>query len=153
RFPRLSHQSAKNNNYEMSDFWLFDGSYFRLKNVTIGYNLPESLLSRINMKGARIYMSGTDLFALSDYPKGYDPEALNNSYLSSTYSLGLNIKFYMTMKNIFKKPYVIGLFFTAMLFSCAELDLVPPSEGSNENWYSDQTEIEMSLNDLYRTYV
>lgn len=57
------------------------------------------------------------------------------------------------MKNIFKKPYVIGLFFTAMLFSCAELDLVPPSEGSNENWYSDQTEIEMSLNDLYRTYV
>ncbi|MCC2599407.1 SusC/RagA family TonB-linked outer membrane protein [Sphingobacterium sp. FBM7-1] len=93
RFPRLSHQSAKNNNYEMSDFWLFDGSYFRLKNVTIGYNLPESLLSRINMKGARIYMSGTDLFALSDYPKGYDPEALNNSYISSTYSLGLNIKF------------------------------------------------------------
>src|SRR5690606_25978687 len=59
----------------------------------------------------------------------------------------------MAMKNIFNTPYVIGLFFTAMLFSCAELDLVPPSEGSNENWYSDQTEIEMSLNDLYRTYV
>src|SRR5690606_14466354 len=59
----------------------------------------------------------------------------------------------MTMKNIFKKPYVIGLFFTAMLFSCAELDLVLPSEGSNENWYSDQTEKEMSLNDLYTIYV
>src|SRR5690606_25759054 len=93
QFPRLSHQSAKNNNYEMSDFWLFEGSYVRWKNVTIGYNLRESLLSRINMKGARIYMSGTDLFALSNYPKGYDPEALNNSYISSTYSFGLNIKF------------------------------------------------------------
>src|SRR5690606_4410608 len=59
----------------------------------------------------------------------------------------------MTMKNIFKKPYVIGLFFTAMLFSCAELDLVPPSEGSNENWYSDHTYVELSLNDLFRCYV
>lgn len=39
------------------------------------------------------------------------------------------------------------------LSACAKLDLVPPSEGSNENWYSDQTEIEMALNDLYRTYV
>lgn len=93
RFPRLSHQSARNNNYEMSNFWLFQGDYFRLKNITVGYNLPKSILKRINMKDVRVYMSGTDLFSLSDYPTGYDPEALNNSYISSTYSIGLNIKF------------------------------------------------------------
>lgn len=93
RYPRLSHQSASNNNYEMSDFWLFNGSYFRLKNITVGYNLPENILGKINMKNVRVYLSGTDLFSFSDYPKGYDPEALNNSYISATYSLGLNIKF------------------------------------------------------------
>ncbi|MGO3806366.1 MAG: SusC/RagA family TonB-linked outer membrane protein [Sphingobacterium sp.] len=93
RYPRLSHQSAKNNNYEMSDFWLFKGDYFRLKNITVGYNLPQRVLQKINMKGLRVYMSGTDLFSISDYPKGYDPESVNNSYISSTYSVGLNIKF------------------------------------------------------------
>ncbi|MGO1242949.1 MAG: RagB/SusD family nutrient uptake outer membrane protein [Sphingobacterium sp.] len=57
------------------------------------------------------------------------------------------------MTHILRKHYFICLSLTALFFSCAKLDLVPPSEGSNENWYSDQTEIEMSLNDLYRTYV
>lgn len=93
QFPRLSHQSAANNNYEMSDFWLFDGSYFRLKNITIGYNVPESLLEKLNMNAVRVYLSGTDLFSLSGYPKGYDPESVHNSYISSTYSFGLNFKF------------------------------------------------------------
>jgi len=93
RFPRLSHQSAKNNNYEMSDFWLFKGNYFRLKNVTLGYNLPKSFLDRIHMNAVRLYVSGTDVFSISDYPLGYDPESINSSYISSTYSIGLNIKF------------------------------------------------------------
>lgn len=53
----------------------------------------------------------------------------------------------------FRIIYITGLFGMLFMASCTKLDLVPPSEGSNENWYSDQTEIEMSLNDLYRTYV
>lgn len=55
--------------------------------------------------------------------------------------------------NIFKSQYIVYVALSLSLASCAKLDLVPPSEGSSENWYSDQTEIEMSLNDLYRTYV
>ncbi|MEC3878115.1 RagB/SusD family nutrient uptake outer membrane protein [Parapedobacter sp. 10938] len=51
------------------------------------------------------------------------------------------------------KKYIIGPFLLIFMLSCAKLDLVPLSEGSSENWYSDQTQIEMSLNDLYRTYV
>lgn len=39
------------------------------------------------------------------------------------------------------------------LLGCAELDLNPKSEGSSENWYSDETEISLALNDLYRTYL
>lgn len=57
------------------------------------------------------------------------------------------------MMNKIKIQYIISLLFSMLMLSCAKLDLVPPSEGSNENWYADQTEIEMSLNDLYRTYV
>ena len=38
-----------------------------------------------------------------------------------------------------------------MLMSCVDLNLNPLSEGSSENWYSSQAEIEMSLNDFYRT--
>ena len=93
RFPRLSYQSAENNNYEMSDFWLFDGGYFRLKNITLGYNLPQSVLDRINVEKLRIYVSGTDLFSISDFPEGYDPESNYNTYISSVFSLGFNINF------------------------------------------------------------
>jgi len=51
-----------------------------------------------------------------------------------------------------KKLFIIIL--SIILFtSCVKLDLNPLSEGSSENWYSDQTEIEMALNDLYRDYV
>lgn len=55
--------------------------------------------------------------------------------------------------NTIKIQHIICLLLSTILLSCVKLDLVPPSEGSSENWYSDQTEIEMSLNDLYRTYV
>lgn len=93
RFPRLSHQSAQNNNYEMSDFWLFNGNYFRLKNITVGYNLPKTFLDRINLDRVRIYVSGTDLFSFNDYPQGYDPEAINSTYISTSYSIGLSVNF------------------------------------------------------------
>ncbi|MHA7944946.1 RagB/SusD family nutrient uptake outer membrane protein [Formosa sp. 3Alg 14/1] len=52
------------------------------------------------------------------------------------------------MKNIFA-----FLLFLPLLWGCNNLDLDPLSEGSSENWYSDETEIQMSLNDLYRTYL
>ena len=51
------------------------------------------------------------------------------------------------------KKYLILLLCAVSLTACEELDLNPLSEGSSENWYSDETEIELSLNDLYRTYL
>lgn len=55
--------------------------------------------------------------------------------------------------NTMKKYSILILFFFILATSCEKLDLDPLSEGSSENWYSDQTEIELSLNDLYRTYL
>jgi hypothetical protein len=50
-----------------------DGSFVRLKNVTLGYTLPASLLSRISSKQIRLYVTGQNLITLTHYT-GFDPE-------------------------------------------------------------------------------
>ncbi|MEL7586237.1 MAG: RagB/SusD family nutrient uptake outer membrane protein [Prolixibacteraceae bacterium] len=52
-----------------------------------------------------------------------------------------------------KNKIITGLFGILLFTSCADLDLNPLSEGSSENWYSDDTEINLALNDLYREYL
>ena len=56
-----------------SSRYLEDGSFFRLRNVTLSYNLPESILKNIKMEGARVYVSGDNLFTASRL-SGMDPE-------------------------------------------------------------------------------
>ncbi|TPE42385.1 SusC/RagA family TonB-linked outer membrane protein [Pontibacter mangrovi] len=93
RYPRLSYTGAENNNYEMSDYWLFDGGYFRLKNIMLGYTLPGALTSRVKMEQVRVFASASDLFSISDYPKGWDPEVSYNTYISQTFNFGVSVKF------------------------------------------------------------
>ncbi|WP_298487881.1 TonB-dependent receptor [uncultured Maribacter sp.] len=50
-----------------------DASYLRLSNITLGYNIPKSVLEKIGLRNLRIYASGDNLFLLSDYT-GYDPD-------------------------------------------------------------------------------
>ncbi len=57
----------------MSTRWLEDGSYLRLKNIVIGYNLPGSAVQKLKMRSLRIYLSGVNLLTLTKY-SGYDPE-------------------------------------------------------------------------------
>ena len=93
RYPRMSNKFTSNN-YAMSDFWLFDGSYFRLKAVILGYTIPEKLLERAGIKGARVYLSGIDLLSLNKYPKGWDPEVANTGYpITSSVNAGIYLKF------------------------------------------------------------
>ena len=70
--PRVSFNAASNNKYPSSRF-LEDGSYLRLKNLQLGYNLPEKISSRIHMKSLRIYITGQNLWTLTKYT-GLDPE-------------------------------------------------------------------------------
>jgi TonB-linked SusC/RagA family outer membrane protein len=72
-YPRLSETSG-NNNYAMSDFWLFDGGYFRVKNITLGYTIPENITKKFLIQNLRIFGSISDCFVSSNYPKGWDPE-------------------------------------------------------------------------------
>ena len=92
-YPRLT-KTGISNNYAFSDFWMFDGGYFRLKNVTLGYTLPASLTQNIGIKRLRFYASASDLFCLSRYPKGWDPEMGATSYpITMSLLLGASIKF------------------------------------------------------------
>ncbi|MFN3555321.1 MAG: SusC/RagA family TonB-linked outer membrane protein [Bacteroidales bacterium] len=70
--PRLS----PSNNAQLSDRFLEDASYLRLRNLTLSYNLPANLLSSLRMSTARLYVQGQNLWTLTAFT-GFDPELGN----------------------------------------------------------------------------
>jgi TonB-linked SusC/RagA family outer membrane protein len=83
RYPRLANngtQSNTNNFRRGSDMYLYDGAYARLKNIQIGYSLPQNVLKDVGLAGFRMYVSGQNLLTLSKV-KFVDPELseFNNS--------------------------------------------------------------------------
>lgn len=94
-YPRIS-STSRTADYAMSDFWLFNGRYFRMKNVTVGYTMPEKWMSKIFIKSARVYVAANDLFCINKYPKGWDPEmpASGCGYpITSSVLFGLSVNF------------------------------------------------------------
>lgn len=86
-----------------SSYYVEDGSYLRLSNITLGYNFSGSSLSRVGIKNLRIYFTGSNLKTWTNY-SGYDPDiSFNNPLLtgfdrlsyprSKSYILGLNLTF------------------------------------------------------------
>ena len=86
-----------------NSYLLEDGSFFRLKNLQIGYTLPDSAIGSIGADSVRIFLQGTNLFTITDY-SGYDPEIIQNNNLNlgvdrrvypfaKTFTIGTNIKF------------------------------------------------------------
>ena len=68
-FPKAATGRA----YRPSTRFLYDGSYIRMKNISLGYNLPASILSKARIRSLLIYISGQNLLTITDYP-GFDPE-------------------------------------------------------------------------------
>ena len=62
-----------NDNRRISDRWVEDGSFLRLRNVTFGYNLPKPVLEKFRLQNLRVYLSGQNLITWTKY-SGYDPE-------------------------------------------------------------------------------
>ncbi len=92
-YPRLS-RSAEYNNYTMSDYWLIEGAYMRLKNITLGYRVPTSICQKAHMNGVRVYTSISDLFTIDNYPKGWDPEVGGSAYpITTSFVFGVNVTF------------------------------------------------------------
>jgi len=71
--PRAILRDPNKNALKGSDRFLEDGSYFRLKTLTLGYSLPESLTSKLKMSKLRIYFTAQNLLTITQY-NGYDPE-------------------------------------------------------------------------------
>jgi TonB-linked SusC/RagA family outer membrane protein len=92
-YPRLINAGI---NYLPSSFWVKSGAYLRLKNVSIGYNLPKALLEKTFISRLRIFATGQNLLTFSSLPKDIDPEAPNdNRYYPQvrTVTFGLNANF------------------------------------------------------------
>ena len=92
-YPRLSNVS-KSNNYATSSFRMFNGSYFRLKNVTLGYTLPAQWTNLIGIDKTRLYVSGSDIFCINNFPKGWDPEMGATDYpITTSLVFGIQVNF------------------------------------------------------------
>jgi TonB-linked SusC/RagA family outer membrane protein len=93
QYPRLSQTSFRN--YENSDFWLYNGSFLRIQNVTLGYSLPLEVIERVKMKRLRAYVSLRDFFTFErNFLEGWDPEAGNTSYpIMKSVIVGFQIQF------------------------------------------------------------
>ncbi|WP_236974642.1 SusC/RagA family TonB-linked outer membrane protein [Membranihabitans maritimus] len=93
KYPRLTRVN-ESSNLTMSDYWLFDGGYFRIKNITLGYDLPKTIFKSVGIEGINAFASASDLFTISNYPKGWDPEVSSTGYPITTQLLfGLSVKF------------------------------------------------------------
>ncbi len=85
------------NNSTNSDLYVYDGSYIRLKTVTLGYTLPKKVLAKIKATNVRFYVSGQNLLTVSKY-LGFDPDV--NSYALDASRQGVDLGSYPTAKSI-----------------------------------------------------
>ncbi|GIQ59403.1 SusC/RagA family TonB-linked outer membrane protein [Flavobacterium collinsii] len=72
-YPRLTNNDPNKNFSNMSDFYLENGNYLRLKIVQLGYTLPTNLSSKIGSDKVRFYLTGENLLTFTKY-SGFDPE-------------------------------------------------------------------------------
>ena len=100
--PALS-QSIVNSETNPNSYFVEDGSFFRLKNVQLGYTLPKTVLDNMRMSSFRLYVQATNLFTITGYD-GIDPEVIqggnltlgvdNQTYpFSQLFTFGVNLKF------------------------------------------------------------
>ena len=93
-YPAIS--TTKTVSHTENDFFIQNRSFLRLKNIELGYTLPERFLSKVGVKALRVYVSGQNLFVWDNLRITHiDPEQ-NNSYgypITKNVTLGLNINF------------------------------------------------------------
>ncbi|WP_375444747.1 SusC/RagA family TonB-linked outer membrane protein [uncultured Fibrella sp.] len=104
RFGRTI-RGGRNNNTVYSSQYLFDGSYLRIRTVTLAYTLPSAISQRVGLQSVRVYATGANLFTFTNY-QGYDPEVSTSgdnllasrsdfgTYpIARSYTVGINLSF------------------------------------------------------------
>ncbi|WP_225444090.1 SusC/RagA family TonB-linked outer membrane protein [Echinicola arenosa] len=94
-YPRMYYEA--DHNILFSNYWLEDASYLRLKNIQLGYSLPQHLVEKIKVSRCRIYLTAENLFTITNYFGGFDPEVRETSGDAypqvKTMALGVQIGF------------------------------------------------------------
>ncbi len=82
-----------NNEHEVSEFHIENGSFLRLKTLTLGYTIPKALQEKAKIQNARIYLQAQNLFTITGY-SGADPEGLGYPYaLPRQFTMGFQLGF------------------------------------------------------------
>ena len=82
-----------NNEHEVSEFHIENGSFLRLKTLSLGYTLPASVMSKLHMSNARVYFQAQNVFTITSYT-GADPEGLGYPYaMPRQYTFGIQFGF------------------------------------------------------------
>nr|WP_008587209.1 SusC/RagA family TonB-linked outer membrane protein [Niabella soli] len=97
KYPRMEQLANTGSpNTLLSDFWLLNGNYVRVKNIQLGYTLSKDKQKWLKITSARIFASAENLATFSHYPQGWDPEIITSgSYypILANYTIGVNVVF------------------------------------------------------------
>lgn len=90
--PRLTPE-MNDNNYRASSVWIRDASYLKLRTLELYYNLPSTLVKKVKLKRAKVFVRGMNLFSI-DNIEIMDPENLNKTYPTlRSYNVGVSVGF------------------------------------------------------------
>ena len=97
-YPKIMATSSGFYSANRVDFWNRNATFLRLKNIQIGYSLPDGLLEKTFLNKVRFYVTGENLFTITKFFKGWDPEMVTGSAerfypLIKAYVAGVNVKF------------------------------------------------------------
>ncbi len=101
--PIFENTSNFSTNTQSNSFYVEDGSYFRLQNITLSYNLPTSIIERVNMSNLKLFVSANNLLTITGY-SGFDPSVggsadtnfgidLGNYPITKSFQFGVNVEF------------------------------------------------------------
>ncbi|HKK64031.1 MAG TPA: SusC/RagA family TonB-linked outer membrane protein, partial [Bacteroidales bacterium] len=100
RYPKLFKENDLRFQYNsiQSSYWLFDADYFRVKNITLGYTIPEATVKSIGLEKVRVYVSGDNMFTLRGDRRmeDFDPERASGRGAQlnmKTYTAGVSVTF------------------------------------------------------------
>ena len=95
-YPRFTYLDNRNSTARLSDYWLQDAKYLRIKNVQLSYTLPRTLLTKYRVDYLKVFVSADNLFTVSDFFYAYDPEtpSTNGGYYPQvkTIVFGVNVR-------------------------------------------------------------
>lgn len=96
KYPRIEMVASSDFNTQVSDFWVRNASYLRIKNIQVGYTFPQEWLRNTVVSSFRIYAAAENPYTFHNFPEGWDPEisTSGNFYpMLRNFTFGLNLKF------------------------------------------------------------